>query len=200
MKNIMRLISLAALLSIAAISSKAYAATVIDFGTGLAGPGGSIFDDGVNTSGAGILIGALTITGAPANNGTYEAFAELNFDTGIASNFITIVGTVPTLGINSAITLLSGTFDSHTFTPIPGPGGSTEVFSGSGPDTKSEVLLRLLQLDPGTPFDFFGFTIESVNGEVVSTDIINTAVPVPAAVWLFGSGLLGLVGIARRRA
>ena len=27
----------------------------------------------------------------------------------------------------------------------------------------------------------------------------GTVVPVPAAVWLFGSGLLGLVGIARRR-
>lgn len=27
-----------------------------------------------------------------------------------------------------------------------------------------------------------------------------TVIPVPAAVWLFGSGLLGLVGIARRRA
>jgi hypothetical protein len=26
-----------------------------------------------------------------------------------------------------------------------------------------------------------------------------SAVPVPAAVWLFASGLLGLVGIARRR-
>jgi len=26
-----------------------------------------------------------------------------------------------------------------------------------------------------------------------------SAVPVPAAVWLFGSGLLGLVGIARRK-
>lgn len=26
-----------------------------------------------------------------------------------------------------------------------------------------------------------------------------TAVPVPAAVWLFGSGLLGLVGVARRK-
>jgi len=24
-------------------------------------------------------------------------------------------------------------------------------------------------------------------------------VPIPAAVWLFGSGLLGLIGIARRR-
>jgi len=27
-----------------------------------------------------------------------------------------------------------------------------------------------------------------------------SAIPVPAAVWLFGSGLLGLVGVARRRA
>ncbi|MCW9024363.1 MAG: VPLPA-CTERM sorting domain-containing protein [Gammaproteobacteria bacterium] len=27
----------------------------------------------------------------------------------------------------------------------------------------------------------------------------TSAVPVPAAVWLFGSGLLGLVGVARRR-
>ena len=27
----------------------------------------------------------------------------------------------------------------------------------------------------------------------------QAAVPVPAAVWLFGSGLLGLVGIARRK-
>ncbi len=27
-----------------------------------------------------------------------------------------------------------------------------------------------------------------------------TAVPIPAAVWLFGSGLLGLVGLARRKA
>jgi len=27
----------------------------------------------------------------------------------------------------------------------------------------------------------------------------QTAVPIPAAVWLFGSGLLGLIGIARRR-
>lgn len=28
---------------------------------------------------------------------------------------------------------------------------------------------------------------------------VSSAVPVPAAVWLFGSGLLGLVGIARRK-
>lgn len=31
------------------------------------------------------------------------------------------------------------------------------------------------------------------------TGSVVTAVPVPAAVWLFGSGLLGLVGVARRK-
>jgi hypothetical protein len=38
--------------------------------------------------------------------------------------------------------------------------------------------------------------------DVSSTGVIsvtNSAVPVPAAVWLFGSGLLGLLGIGRRR-
>jgi len=37
---------------------------------------------------------------------------------------------------------------------------------------------------------FYGWAVQS--GDV-------SAVPVPAAVWLFGSGLLGLVGVARRK-
>ncbi len=37
-----------------------------------------------------------------------------------------------------------------------------------------------------------GSTLQAKLGEV-------TVVPVPAAVWLFGSGLLGLVGVARRK-
>lgn len=32
-----------------------------------------------------------------------------------------------------------------------------------------------------------------------SESFVNNPVPIPAAVWLFGSGLLGLAGIARRR-
>lgn len=34
----------------------------------------------------------------------------------------------------------------------------------------------------------------------LTSDWLFTAVPVPAAVWLFGSGLIGLVGFARRKA
>lgn len=37
-------------------------------------------------------------------------------------------------------------------------------------------------------------------GTVLSVDLVLAQVPVPAAIWLFGSGLLGLVGVARRRA
>ena len=32
-----------------------------------------------------------------------------------------------------------------------------------------------------------------------SESFVNNPVPVPAAVWLFGSGLIGLVGVARRK-
>jgi hypothetical protein len=35
--------------------------------------------------------------------------------------------------------------------------------------------------------------------DVIEGAVAMPAVPVPAAIWLFGSGLIGLVGIARRR-
>jgi hypothetical protein len=43
--------------------------------------------------------------------------------------------------------------------------------------------------------------ISSINdfGTVVSNPGAWSVVPIPAAVWLFGSGLLGLIGVARRR-
>ena len=43
------------------------------------------------------------------------------------------------------------------------------------------------------------FDITFSNGSVLSIDATPTVVPIPAAVWLFGSGLIGLVGVARRK-
>jgi hypothetical protein len=37
------------------------------------------------------------------------------------------------------------------------------------------------------------------NGKIDNVTVNATVVPVPPAVWLFGTGLLGLVGVARRR-
>jgi hypothetical protein len=49
----------------------------------------------------------------------------------------------------------------------------------------------------------FGATATGNNGSGIFYDNLEFAevsqVPVPAAVWLFGSGLIGLVGVARRR-
>lgn len=50
-------------------------------------------------------------------------------------------------------------------------------------------------------FDIRSIHVTSCTDTGTGTDACKVApvVPVPAAVWLFGSGLLGLVGIARRR-
>lgn len=52
---------------------------------------------------------------------------------------------------------------------------------------------------PGDYFvSFFGFA-DVFLPQLGQYGIEVSQIPVPAAVWLFGSGLLGLVGIARRR-
>ena len=56
------------------------------------------------------------------------------------------------------------------------------------------VTLQLNGVCGGVPGCLSDWQIDNVS---ISADV--NAVPVPAAVWLFGSGLLGLVGVARRK-
>ena len=58
-------------------------------------------------------------------------------------------------------------------------------------------------INPGSVFthpeaNSYAVQFTGLGGIEVVVDL--APVPVPAAVWLFGSGLLGLVGVARRRA
>lgn len=59
-------------------------------------------------------------------------------------------------------------------------------------------VVSALDLDgdgtPGVPMQAGPFP-----GQTAAFSGLLTPVPVPAAVWLFGSGLVGLVGVARRR-
>jgi len=53
----------------------------------------------------------------------------------------------------------------------------------------------------GSPMDHGPFSGFSNNIDFTSLTVVTyvSTVPVPAAVWLFGSGLLGLIGVGRRR-
>src|SRR5262245_3946522 len=70
----MRSVVKAVLVAVAALAvsaSAANAATIIDFGTGFGGAGGTI-NIGANITGSGIFIDTVTIIGAPVNNGVYD--------------------------------------------------------------------------------------------------------------------------------
>jgi PEP-CTERM motif len=188
----------------------AFAAT-IDFGTGLAGVGGTYtLLPGGQATGTNIPIGVVNISGAPTNNGTFIVTGTctdasgffgssgcLDFNT--ITNTIAITGAITALGIGPT-TLLSGSFSSFT-------ANSSGLLDATGPDAKSPLLLAATGLS-GQTFGFFGFSlttsgIVTVNSSdtITSTDIRNTstAVPEPGSVLLLGSGLIGLGALKLRR-
>jgi hypothetical protein len=66
--------------------------------------------------------------------------------------------------------------------------------AGIAPDGTAEAQILLIHiLTEGTPS---GGSIWWDNADLTATP---SAVPVPAAAWLFGSALLGLMGISRRK-
>lgn len=97
-------------------------------------------------------------------------------------------------GLFSGIFSISGGLLSGTFTDL-------EVF-GYG-DNINFDFDAMLSFDAGSLKG--GFTTGVLDGIITDTGVTAklgaiAPVPVPAAVWLFGSGLLGLAGIARRKA
>lgn len=88
------------------------------------------------------------------------------------------------------------------FSPADGEEWTLAIFADSGwfsdgsviPDNLPATYSALLV---GFEFDEYGAEIGSVFASVNSVTV--SAVPVPAAAWLFGSGLLGLIGVARKK-
>ena len=90
-------------------------------------------------------------------------------------------------GASSTAVLLDGNSGPNSWTPF-----SQVVILG--PDVTEGISLELVAICGGVPGCQSNIFWDNIS---ITADI--AAVPVPAAVWLFGSGLVGLVGVARRK-
>ncbi len=112
----------------------------------------------------------------------------------LANLFYNVLGNVSDYDSN-------GVFDD-------GCAGSCLTNIGPFSNVQSDVYWSATEYAPTTSFAWLfimsngvqNFNVKNVSfyGWAVQSGDVS-AVPVPAAVWLFGSGLLGLVGVARRK-
>ena len=189
---------MSALLGFVVLGSLSFnaAAAVISFGTGTAGFGGvvSFSPGGGDFTGTNINIGALTIAGSTSDGPYAVTNGVLSFST--ATGNLDIQGSVADLSISNQ-TLLTGTIDNF----FASDQGELSFFQAGGSSVLSTDLLSAIGLS-GTGFEYLAYNIESNElGQVINTGVVNTTsvVPLPAAAWLFGSAILGLLGIARRK-
>ena len=123
-----------------------------------------------------------------------------------AAGFFGALGGGQTSGTISGVGAIPATNDMKGNLPIgPAPIATTTfdttdsgtITLGTNPSGTLPLSNDTVGGSPMRTAPFAGFNANFDLTQV--TNLSVTAVPVPAAVWLFGSGLLGLVGVARRR-
>jgi hypothetical protein len=185
MKNTFKTMAVAAVLSTASVAAQAATWDVID---------GTFFMSGITPS-------AIALSpGSPGQliEGSYQSagqiFADFIFSTLPTSTYTAQTGVDAVNHPAPSIDLGAGTADMTSFyanwngTEFNQGGIASVTDNGNG-----GYLLSWSSKIVGGPFNNFTGSW--------TMDIKSAAppVPVPAAVWLFGSGLVGLVGVARRK-
>ena len=153
------------------------------------GPGSYTFDSTLANGGANNEFGDLNMTVGANQIGAHMLF---DWNGNLSIDVVNVWDIDTTFGDNCATSVKSAYASNciWTGTPNPGGNGTATTFMFSSTDNDSDGTLGVPMAENG-PFAFNNANF-SVKGEL-------TAVPIPAAAWLFGSGLIGLVGVARRR-
>jgi hypothetical protein len=215
--NRLILISLALLgLSISTVSSPAYGAL---FEYTYSSPTFHLFADGTPPAGqsAPVCIGACNFDGNDSVSGSFTLEGGLQANLSLAA--VNPLAWSFTAGILSMDNSLSSVNTKFLFS-TDGAGTITDWevqvdrFVGFGPGEQyhqidvlsftNSALIQECTLFTGTPEECVGSSImedfgaeETGRGEWSVQEV--GAVPVPAAIWLFGTALIGFVGMSRRR-
>lgn len=131
---------------------------------------------------------------------TFRLSAKFNKNTGdFQSGTLSIKGALPGLNIDNKNTLLfSATLTGFGFDGnYLGSGDSLAGFSTSNLDGLICDLFGCTAAE--SVFLQFNGLLGSITGHERITGVATTTIPLPAAVWLLGSGLLAMGTISRRR-
>lgn len=146
---------------------------------------------------------SLTVQGSDFVDGVSSGGVEISWD----ANLVSLVSTLPDiqnsllsngfLDLGSSVAAADAVAVGGSFAGITGPSFDFVTLQFEALPPAQQGPINLANSIFGDWQDING---QSLPGVIFEGATINTsAVPVPAAVWLFGSGLLGLVGVARRR-
>lgn len=154
---------------------------------------------------------AASITGSMGLTGALDATGGTDLSNATILDLISATGTSGDGDIGSTVTFGTiGTVNNSPFTFNPAaPVTNLLVIGGWQVDlstmaivdqTTSILMLQGTGAISGNGFDLTPtqWTLSS-NATGSSYSMTINAVPIPAAVWLFGSGLIGLIAVARRK-
>lgn len=122
-------------------------------------------------------------------NDTHTAFPvssmEITFDTAVKGFFADFWAAGNTSPLTLTLSLLAG---GTTDVYVPGAGIGQESFGFWSTEAITSIIFSNTVND--------GFSMDNISAGQTSS---APAVPIPAAIWLFGSALIGFFGIVRRK-